>query len=93
MSVVLPAMDGINAIQEIRRESGYLPVIACSTNSDYKVCCLKAGADDFLVKPFAYEGLKETLEEFSVKQVVLYLEEENLSYARSALPIVPSCMS
>lgn len=53
MNVSLPAMDGINAIQEIRRESGYLPVIACSTNSDYKVCCLEAGADDFLVKPFA----------------------------------------
>ncbi len=79
MNVSLPAMEGIKAIRAIRQGAGYLPVIACSTNSNYKACCLEAGADDFLVKPFVAESLKETLEEFSVKQVVLYLERERLS--------------
>ncbi len=79
MNVNLPAMEGIKAIRAIRQGAGYLPVIACSTNSNYKACCLEAGADDFLVKPFVAEGLKDKLEAFSVKQVVLYLERERLS--------------
>jgi len=79
MDMNLPVMDGIEAIQMIRHGTGYLPVIACSTSPEYKMRCLEAGADEFLVAPFDSEGLRETLEEFSVKRVVLYLEEENLS--------------
>jgi len=77
--VNMPVMNGIEAIQEIRQGTGYLPIIAYSANSDYKTRCLEVGADEFLVKPLAAVKLKKKLEEFSVKQVVLYQEGESLS--------------
>ena len=80
--VNMPVMNGIEAIKAIRQEVHYLPIIACSSNPDYKVCCLEAGADEFLVKPFAAVALKEKLREFSVKQVVLYQEGDSLSLHR-----------
>jgi len=80
--VNMPVMNGIEAIKAIRQEAHYLPIIACSSNPDYKVCCLEAGADEFLAKPFSAVALKEKLEEFSVKQVVLYQEGESLSLHR-----------
>jgi len=72
-------MNGIEAIQEIRQGACYLPIIAYSANPNYKKRCLEAGANEFLVKPLAAARLKEKLEEFSVKQVVLYQESESLS--------------
>ena len=77
--VNMPVMSGIEAIREIRQGAYYLPIIACSSNPDYKTCCLEAGADAFLLKPLGTTALKEKLEEFSVKQVVLYQEGESLS--------------
>ncbi len=49
--VNMPVMSGIEAIRAIRQGTYYLPIIACSSNPDYKTCCLEAGADAFLVKP------------------------------------------
>ena len=77
--VNMPVMNGIEAIREIRQGAYYLPIIACSSNPDYKRCCLEAGADAFLAKPLGSAGLKAKLREFSVKQVVLYQEGESLS--------------
>ncbi|MCF6257586.1 MAG: response regulator [Gammaproteobacteria bacterium] len=80
--VNMPVMSGIEAIRAIRQGAYYLPIIACSSNPDYKTCCLEAGADAFLVKPFSSAVLKEKLETFSVKQIVLYQEGESLSLHR-----------
>jgi CheY-like chemotaxis protein len=80
--VNMPVMNGIEAIRTIRQEAHYLPIIACSANPDYKARCLAAGADEFLVKPFTVARLKEKLEEFSVKQMVLYQEGDSLSLHR-----------
>jgi len=80
--VNMPVMNGIEAIRAIREGVYYLPIIACSSDPGYKACCLEAGADTFLVKPLGSAGLKAKLEEFSVKQVVLYQEGESLSLHR-----------
>jgi len=79
MDVHMPVMNGIEAIQATRQGIDYLPVIACGSDPDAKAHCLDAGADDFLVKPLAIEGLQEKLGEFAVKQVVLYLDGKSLS--------------
>ncbi|NOY73624.1 MAG: response regulator [Gammaproteobacteria bacterium] len=79
MDVNMPVMDGIEAIHEIRKNTIYLPVIAYSADSDNKIPCLEAGADKFLLKPHPAAELKKTLEEFTVKQNVLYLNGESLS--------------
>ncbi len=79
MDINMPVMSGIEAIRAIRKNNTYLPVIAYSANQDNKTPCLEAGADKFLLKPHPAAELKRTLEEFSVKQMILYLEGKNLS--------------
>jgi two-component system chemotaxis response regulator CheY len=61
----MPVMDGITCLQSIRRNNAYanLKVIMCTSESEKsKVMeALKAGANNYLVKPFAPEALKEKL--------------------------------
>ncbi len=82
MDINMPIMNGIEAIQIIRENTPYLPVIAYSANLDNKVPSLKAGADEFLLKPHPAKALKEKLEECAVKQIVLYLNNEDLSMSK-----------
>lgn len=53
MDIMMPVMDGINAMQEIRRHSN-VPVIMLTAKGDTfdKVLALEIGADDYVVKPF-----------------------------------------
>ena len=56
---MLPKMDGISVLEKIRREGNTVPVIlltALGTLTD-KITGLDRGADDYLVKPFAFEEL------------------------------------
>ncbi len=60
LDIMLPRMDGLSVLREIRREDPELPVLILSAmgqESD-KGAGLQLGADDYLVKPF---GLKELL--------------------------------
>jgi len=61
----LPAMSGIELIQKIRENSATsnLPVIVLSGLSDQEIVlqALKAGADNFIVKPCSAETIKEKL--------------------------------
>lgn len=60
----LPRRDGIDVLAALRAEEGSGPVVivmtARGTVAD-KVVGLDAGADDYLVKPFAYEELRARL--------------------------------
>jgi two-component system KDP operon response regulator KdpE len=49
----LPDIDGKNVIAEVR-ELSYIPIIVCSAriNDDEIIKVLKAGADDYIPKPF-----------------------------------------
>ena len=53
MDIMMPVMDGIKAVQEIRRQSN-VPVIMLTAKGDTfdKVLALEIGADDYVVKPF-----------------------------------------
>ena len=56
LDIMLPGMDGVEILKEIRKKSSTenIPVImATAKGSEYdKVLCLDAGADDYLQKPF-----------------------------------------
>jgi DNA-binding response OmpR family regulator len=54
---MLPGMDGVEALERIRSENLKLPVLILTARSsaDDKVEGLKAGADDYLTKPFHLE--------------------------------------
>jgi len=56
---MLPEMDGLEVIRELRRSDSQIPVIVLSALADVdnRVEGLQAGADDYLTKPFALAEL------------------------------------
>lgn len=56
---MLPGMDGLSVLQEIRQSGSHVPIIlltALGTISN-KIEGLNSGADDYLVKPFDFDEL------------------------------------
>ncbi len=53
LDVMMPGMDGFETLEEIRKESS-LPILMFTSKNDSasKVRGLRAGADDYLTKPF-----------------------------------------
>lgn len=61
LDVMLPGMDGLEILRRLRAdpETAKLPIIMLTARQSEmdKVAGLDAGADDYLVKPFAFEEL------------------------------------
>ena len=64
---MMPRMDGITMIQTIRREGDQTPVLFLSALGEItdRVDGLKAGGDDYLVKPYAFAELIARVEALS----------------------------
>lgn len=61
---MLPRLDGISVLKALRTEGVKTPVIFLSAlgELDYRIEGLKAGADDYLAKPFAFSELLARIE-------------------------------
>jgi two-component system, OmpR family, response regulator len=59
IDVMLPEMDGLSLIEELRRQKINTPVIILSARRsvDDRVAGLQRGSDDYLTKPFAFSEL------------------------------------
>lgn len=59
LDIMLPEMDGITVLKNIRKEGMSTPVILLTARGEVsdKVIGLDSGADDYLAKPFATEEL------------------------------------
>jgi len=59
LDIMLPGMDGINVLKNIRKEGVCTPVILLTARGEIsdRVTGLDSGADDYLAKPFATEEL------------------------------------
>jgi len=63
LDIMMPGMDGIEVLRRFRAAGRHTPVLLLTARdavSD-RVNGLNAGADDYLVKPFAYEELSARL--------------------------------
>lgn len=60
----LPDEDGLTVLSELRRSEDATPVLVLTARGGVhdRVAGLRAGADDYLVKPFAYEELVARLQ-------------------------------
>lgn len=61
---MLPALDGLTVLRTLRGAGNAVPVLVLTAlgDVDHRVEGLRAGADDYLVKPFAYAELSARLD-------------------------------
>jgi DNA-binding response OmpR family regulator len=59
LDIMLPKSNGIEVCQELRRKKINIPILMLTAKDSVedKVSGLDSGADDYLVKPFAFEEL------------------------------------
>ena len=64
IDIMLPSVDGLKLIENLRREKLNTPVIILSAKGevDDRVKGLQTGADDYLAKPFAFSELLARLQ-------------------------------
>ena len=63
LDLMLPGMSGIEVCRQLRREGNDVPILMLTARGAVpeRVAGLEAGADDYLVKPFALEELHARL--------------------------------
>ena len=64
MDIMLPGMDGIAVTESLRQRGIQMPIIMLTAKDtvDDRVTGLRSGADDYLVKPFAFAELLARIE-------------------------------
>lgn len=64
VDVMLPGIDGVALTSELRARGNRLPVLMLTARDtvDDRVTGLRSGADDYLVKPFAFDELLARIE-------------------------------
>ena len=63
MDITMPIMDGITAVKEIRKEFPDCKVVMCTAMGQKAmvVDAIRAGAKDFIIKPFQAERVLESV--------------------------------
>ena len=94
LDIMMPGMDGIGVLRRLREAGRHTPVLLLTARdavSD-RVNGLNAGADDYLVKPFAYEELsarlrvltrrsKQTSNRFSIADLIVDCDTRTVTRA------------
>ncbi len=74
MDIQMPEMDGLEAIQQIRRNASWenLPIIAVTALAmpEDRQKCLDAGANEYLTKPVRLKQLSDTIQQFLAMQAL-----------------------
>jgi len=81
LDIMLPKLDGIGVLREMRQQNIDVPVILLTAKGDVedKVIGLDSGADDYLAKPFRTEELLARLRALSRRKGQL-LTDDALTY-------------
>ncbi|MBX9607736.1 MAG: response regulator transcription factor [Gammaproteobacteria bacterium] len=68
---MLPQVDGLTVLRTLRASGNRVPVLLLSAlgEVDQRVSGLRAGADDYLVKPFAFSELEARIEALARRSV------------------------
>lgn len=66
MDITMPIMDGITSVQEIKKADPDAIVVMCSAlgQQNMVMSAIKAGAKDFIVKPYQPEKILSTIKRF-----------------------------
>lgn len=91
---MLPVMDGLTILKEIRKHSINVPVILVTAMSDIndRIDGLDAGADDYLVKPFAVNELLARVRALARRPSTIMVSN-TLTLANLTLDTTTKCIS
>lgn len=66
MDIFMPEQDGIKTLQKLRESDTKVDVITVTAANDMKTIqhVLQLGVFDYIMKPFTYERIKHTLENY-----------------------------
>ncbi len=88
LDIMLPGLDGLTILRELRKEANKAGVLLLTARDSIqdRVTGLDAGADDYLVKPFAFEELLARLRtllrrQTAVTPALLHLDDLTLNPA------------
>jgi len=89
IDIMLPKMDGLAIIREIRQKNITTPVLILSAKNtvDDRVSGLQTGGDDYLVKPFAFSELLARIQAL-IRRANHITESTTLTVADLSLDIV-----
>jgi len=79
MDVEMPMMNGIEASKIIRRETPYFPIMAFTSNAEYRPKCIEAGMDEFMEKLCLPDELLQTINELTTKLILINSNANNVS--------------
>jgi phosphoserine phosphatase RsbU/P len=82
LDVKMPGLDGAEALKRLRANPdpavAQIPVIMLTGHGESEVRCLKAGADDFVIKPVNVEVLRARIEtQLRLHSMRVQLQEQN----------------
>lgn len=83
LDIMLPGKDGISILKDMRKNGNHTPVLLLTAKDSIsdRVNGLDCGADDYLVKPFAFEELLARIRVMLRRQTEIRPDEETLSIA------------
>ncbi len=81
LDIMLPRLDGISILQRMRAAKNDTPVLLLTARSSIedRVTGLDMGADDYLVKPFAFEELLARIRVMMRKKSSARVEQQKLT--------------
>ena len=81
--VILPGINGIELLREIRRDGNHTPVLLLTAlgQTDDKVSGFDAGADDYLTKPFEFRELLVRIKALARRPVESYQADVELRFS------------
>ncbi|MDO4523648.1 MAG: response regulator transcription factor [Eubacteriales bacterium] len=85
LDIMMPGMSGIEVLERIRNRGNTTPVLFLSAKGEVedRVRGLNAGADDYLVKPFAYSELLARVKALTRRSH--YYSSERLKFGKTIL--------
>lgn len=85
IDVMLPVKDGFTLVQQIRRKNNYVPIIFLTAKNmqEDKIAGFKAGADDYITKPFSMEELLLRINVFIKRTVGSDTDETEFKLGKS----------
>jgi len=81
LDLQMPGMDGFAVMEELKRveQDGYLPVLVITAQPDHKLRALRAGAKDFVSKPFDIaEVLTRVHNMLEVRLLLVEIRQKNV---------------